>query len=194
MKFVDLYEYANGMAGDVIPVRELRTHIIAHHPNVGGIEFYPVDLDENVSLGHIKYERDRTSAYDDEFTVANIRFSKTLNRCMRRYVCCKEMMHVFDSPEERVDSADKFLRLMNELEAIPLKEDISPMFASELNAEWMAALVLCPQRLRDALRPAWVAGEKSDYDVALALKIPETIIKGIMGDYYDSARAILTKA
>jgi len=187
MRFSDLYAHSNGLATEVISLDDLARHIVMHHDHIGEVNFFPVELDSDVSLGHIKYERDRSSAYGAEFTVANIRYDNTLNRCWRRYVCCKELMHVFDTAAQRVDSREKFLKLMSEFATLPLSGDISPMLFSELQAEWMAVLVLCPARLREKYRAAWQAKELSDYDVALALKVPEAIINGLMSDYYDNA-------
>jgi hypothetical protein len=191
MRYAALYQYSNGQTSDAISVHDLAGRICAFHPDVGAYNFVPVELDPEVSLGHLKYERDRDSPYEGPFRVANIRYDKTLNRCWTRFVCCKELMHVFDSAEERVDDRNKFLKLMKEFESIPMKADISPMFASELSAEWMAVIVLCPKRLRDVLRPQWLDKTLSNYDVALRLKIPEVTIKSLMDDYYDTALAEL---
>lgn len=163
----------------------------AHHDDVGEVHFWPVDLDPEIAFGHIKYERDRSSPYEDEFTVANIRFDKNLTRCWRRFVCCKELMHVFDSAAERVDTREKFLRLMGEFEAIPISEDVSPMFLSELRAQWMALMVLCPKRLRDKYIIGWRDKSLTDYDLALKIKIPELAIKALMSDHYETGLARL---
>ena len=170
-------------------MRDVANRIVAHHAQIGEINFYAVELDGDISLGHMKYERDRSSPYDDEFTVANIRFDKTLNRCGRRYVSCKEMMHIFDTADEAVSSRERFIQLLNEFETLPMPKDISPMYLSELNAEWKALLILCPKRLRDKYRGGWEANEVgySDLDIALKLKIPENLIRSIMSPYYETA-------
>jgi hypothetical protein len=192
MLFSDLYKYANDLPDDVISVKKLAVHIEAHHPDIGEVNFWPVVLDAQISLGHMVYERARSSAYGAAFTVANVRYDKNQNRCWRRFICCKELMHVFDDANERVDSREKFLQLMKELESRPLKDDISAMFSSEMNAEWMALLVLCPKRLRDKWRPTWADKTLSDYDVALKLKVPEAYVFALMDDYYDAALKTLT--
>jgi hypothetical protein len=140
----------------------------------------------------MKYERARSSPYSEAFTIANIRFEKKQNRCWTRFICCKELMHVFDNEEQCVNSRQKFLHLMTELQQRPMRGDISQMFSSELDAEWMALLVLCPERLRTKWRQQWLEKQVSDYDVALALRIPENFIKPIMGEYHDTALQTLT--
>jgi len=195
MKYSDLYNYANGLETDAISVKDLARRIASSSgTDIGEVNFWPVELDSNISYGHIKYERDRSSAYGEEFRIANIRYDKTLNRCWTRFVCCKELMHVFDTPEERVDTREKFLKLMKELETLPMKPDISPMLASELNAEWMALIVLCPKKLRDRYKPLMADKTMSELDVALKLKIPEATVRSLMSDYYETALASFTRA
>jgi len=121
MKFQDLYNFANGLAAPVVPLKALTERIVADHGEVEAVNFYPVDIDPDILLGYIEYERERTSAYDAAFTVANIRYSRALNRCWRRFVCCKELMHVFDSEDERVNTRSRFIQLMSEFESVPLK-------------------------------------------------------------------------
>jgi hypothetical protein len=135
----------------------------------------------------MKYERARSSPYTQGFTIANIRFDKKQNRCWTRFICCKELMHVFDSEAQSVNNRQKFLHLMTELQQRPMKGDISAMFSSELDAEWMALLVLCPERLRVNWRQRWIDKELPDYDIALALRIPEIFVKPIMDEYYETA-------
>ena len=188
MKFADLYHYANTqLDGDAVPLKELQTRIQAFHGSVGKVEFWPVELDRTKSLGHIKYERDRSSPYDDAFTVVSIRYDKTLTRCWRRFVCCKELMHVFDTNPEKVDTRDKFFRLMKELETPPLFGDQSPMYASELRAQWMAVFCLVPERLRNKYKMHLNSGSIDEYSVALKLKIPLAYVKAISSEYYDIA-------
>jgi hypothetical protein len=100
-------------------------------------------------------------------------------------------MHVFDKPEERVDTREKFRILMSELESLRMKDDMSPMFLSELEAQWMAVIVLCPPRLRDHYKPLLANKTMTEYDVALKLRIPEAVIRNTMNDYYDQAMARL---
>lgn len=174
-------------------MRQLADHIVTDHHPIEQVDFWPVDLDPNISLGHMVLERDRSSAYGEAFTIANIRFDRRQNRCWSRYICCKELMHVFDDEEERVSTRERFFTLMSQLQAPPRQPDTSPMYASERDAEWMALLVLCPERLRNHWHPRWVAKDVPDYDVALSLRIPEIFIENIMGDYYQVALEALRR-
>lgn len=187
MKFVDLYKYIDGLNGEVIAIRDIRRFIIVNHPDIGEIKFWPVDLDPQVALGYIRYDRDRDSPYSEPFRVANVRFDRQQNRCWRRLICGKELMHIFDEAAEQVSDRGRFLRLMQEFEVRPMAGDESPMFNSEIRAEWMALIILCPKRLRDAVRPLWLNKTLTSLEVALKFKIPEDTIESLMSDYYDTA-------
>ena len=100
-------------------------------------------------------------------------------------------MHIFDKPEELVNTRERFATLMSELESLRMKDDMSPMFFSEVEAQWMAVIVLCPPRLRNKYKPLLDNKTMSEYDIALKLKIPEAAIRNTMSDYYDQAMARL---
>lgn len=185
MRFVDLYNFCNGLDGPLVHLQGLADRVVAYHPHVGEVNFLPVRLDVSVSLGHIKYERDRSSPYSDEFTVANIRFADSLNLCWRRFVCCKELMHVFDNEAESVNSKAKFLQLMDEFDSAPLSKDESPMYASEGRAQWMAILCLVPNRLRAPIKTGLADGSITPHQAALTLRIPERCVQSLTTEYYD---------
>jgi len=140
-------------------------------------------------MGHMVFEDQRTSPYDEAENVAVIRFASTLNRCWRRMVCTKELMHVFDSEKAQTGSKPKFIQLLNELETAPL--EASEMFNAERAAVWMALLVLCPLRLRNL----HVTGDDSDENllvIAHRLKVPVAAVRAIKGNYYMTALERLT--
>lgn len=188
MRFADLYDFACTFPG-AVPVRALAGRVTAFHPTVGRVEMYRVELDPTVSLGHVKQEKDRTSPYEEEFTVWSIRFDSSLNRCWARFVCCKELMHVYDTPDEVVDSREKFLELMGEFGSPRMAEDASPMYQSELRAQWKAMFCLAPKPVRDEMCSGIRDGSLTHYNVASLLKIPEATVPGLLSDYYEDALA-----
>lgn len=192
MNFADLYRIADRIGKPATPVMELTRQVVASHPVIGEVRYHAVDLDIEISLGHIVFDKDRSSGYGEEFKVASIRVARELNRCWRRLVCCKELMHVFDGRTQRVNTKDRFIQLLSELESKPLAEDISDMYGSEQDAMWMAILVLCPMKRRNDFAPDYKSGKLSKQDLAEKLKVPVQAINGIMGDYYPIALERLT--
>ncbi len=184
MTFSRLYAYAASQESAPLLIEGLIDAEVIRLSAQDRILYTPVDLDPEISLGHVKQYRQSGGVYDqDPEWVTEIRYYEKLNMCWRRFVCCKELMHVFDTPGERVDSAIKFDQLLEELASPPLLSDASPMYLSENRTKWMALAILCPLPLREHYRGRWLDGEMSDYDVALELRIPEGLVKTVMAEY-----------
>src|SRR5690606_28370954 len=66
----------------------------------------------------------------------------------RRYALTKELMHAFDSEDEEASDRARFIQLMRDVQNRPLAKHASPMYQSEFDTRWMAALVLCPREAR----------------------------------------------
>lgn len=186
MSFARLYKFAAGLGQYPVRLEGVIDTKAKALSSQDELHYVPVDLDPEVSLGHIKQYRLSQGVYNpDPLWVTEIRYFKDLNVCWRRFVCCKELMHVFDNTDERTDTLEKFEQLLDEIEA-PLPADAqSPMYRTESITKWMAVLILCPKPVREFLRPQWEAGEMSDYEVALELRIPEVLIPSIMSPRYD---------
>lgn len=193
MNFADLYRLSNNAQGPHRSFWFLANAVIAHHPRVGDVEAWECDLDENISLAHMTYETDRSSAYGEPYDVAVIRFAKSLNRCWRRAVCTKELMHVFDDSGAQASDEGRFLLLLKQLETKTLLPgDASTMFLSERFAEWMGLIALCPPVLRERYEADYVNQTIDDMHIAQKLKIPRMMIPALMGDYYWRAIELLT--
>lgn len=184
--FQELYRFAAALGEYPVLLEKRLCPKIIELTGQDEVLFTPVTLDPQISLGHIKKYRLTTGVYADPKWMIDIRFHKDLNPCWQRYVCCKELMHVFDTEAERTDTREKFERLMAELESPPLAKDASEMFLSENRTKWMAVAALCPRPLRDHFIGPYTAGTMSDYEIALALRVPEGCVKTIMSEYYSN--------
>jgi hypothetical protein len=185
MKFSDLYNFSNKLDTEYTSVNLLIEEVKKRHNNVDDVELYPVDIDAEISFGHIKFRTYVPVPYAAIKTVASIRFDKKRNRCWRRLIVCKELMHVFDSSDEIVDTEIKFKKLMSEFDSPPLSADSSPMYQSELRAQWMAISCLVPARLKQFYTEKLLTGAMSDYEIALKLKIPQDFVPSFVNPYYD---------
>lgn len=193
MRFRILYEIAEALKGPPIGFDYLRQQIIDHHAEIGRVDVFSVDYPQPNGQAHYRLgETDRTSAYEEEFLVAEIRHCHTLaaDQNEYRYSLTKELMHVFDPPNARVDSREKFVQLLRDIQNKPLPEHVSPMFASELDARWMACLVLCPKKFRDVFLADYRAKRIQNVDIAETFLIPEWVVPFIMDDYYETAHGI----
>jgi len=101
-----------------------------------------------------------------------------LNRCWERFVFIKELMHLFDDPEEATDTGDQFEKLLAEFMA-PGAAGRSPQMNSEIKCFWMALGVLCPEPNRLEFQAEREKGQIDDYSIALRLRIPEQYVPSL---------------
>ncbi|CDX52726.1 conserved hypothetical protein [Mesorhizobium plurifarium] len=191
MRFRDLYEEVVAQVPEP-PVRFelLRTLINQRHHGVGEIETkaisYPV---RNHQAHFVELGKDRTSPYEEEFVIAEIRYCDGLDEYPneRRFALTKELMHVFDTEEEKTNTRARFVQLMTEIQNTPLPQHASAMYQSETATKWMAAIILCPKPIRQKVLEPYRKGELKEAEVASRLQLPRAFIPDIMDDYYDRA-------
>jgi hypothetical protein len=100
--------------------------------------------------------------------------ARDLNRCWERFVFVKELMHLFDDPDEAADTGDKFEQLLADFG--PGNPVTSLQMASELKCFWRALASLCPEKLRAEFAAQRAAGRTDNYAIALQLRIPEQYV------------------
>lgn len=189
MSFSRLYEHAAGLRHWPVRVETDLVPKVIELTAQDEIYFAAVELDHEISYGHIKQSYISKGVYDQDPTfVVDIRYSNKLNICWSRYVCAKELMHCFDSDVERSDTPEKFQTLLKELETPPPADRASPMFQSENKTKWMALAVLCPLPLRERFLEEYKKEPRtlSDYEIALELRIPQAVVPAIMGDNFEA--------
>lgn len=194
MLFSEFYQHVENIEAPYMRFEALRAIINAHHNSIGRVDVIFVQHTEpNRQAFYRLADSDRTSAYEEDFTVAEIICCDGLrdHPRERRYACTKELMHVFDTAEQRADSRDKFISLMREIQNRPMPEHESPMFRSELDTRWMAAIALCPRHLREQYVEPYKAKDIADFDIAEIFRIPEWVSPFVMDDYYNTAFAKL---
>lgn len=191
MSFLHLYKFAEELAANrggrpfLVGVSDIRQAILDRDYAVG-VDVFPVELDAKVSLGHVIIRDTKEDRYDEEGGLhASVRFDRELNTCWARFVCCKEMMHLFDDEAERTDSREKFEKLLREIEASPLEG--SAALESEYKAEWMALLILCPKPERDRYKAMFEENAIGPYDIALHFRIPVRFVGRLLSEFYDNA-------
>ena len=186
MSFAELYKFADTLAQFPVRLEGVLDSEVKRLTSQDELYYVPVELDPEISLGHIKQYRIPALVYDDDPSwVTEIRYHLELNICWQRFVCCKELMHCFDNNLERVNDPEKFEQLLSEIEAPLPTDESSPMYKTEVRTLWMAVAVLCPEKLRSYFKAKWEADEMSAYEIALQLRVPDAIIRPIMRNSYD---------
>jgi hypothetical protein len=196
MKFVDLYHLVEAKAEYPVRFEMLRELVQAHHRDIGRVDVLKIEYPEPIRDAHyILGERDRTSPHDDDFAVAEIRYCSDLDNhpYAKRYIITKELMHVFDSNEQRTDSREKFLGLIREIQNKPMSQHASEMYRSEMYTKWMALLILCPMTRRTEIVGLISKGEISVIEISSMLAIPESAVNSLLDEYYEVAHKFLVE-
>jgi hypothetical protein len=110
--------------------------------------------------------------------------ARGLNRCWERFVYVKELMHVFDNPDEYVDSSEKLGKLLNSFEIPPTVINDNAPFESEAIAFWRALSCLCPEKNRQEFLVALQKGHIDNYGIALKLRIPQQHVPYLLNERY----------
>jgi hypothetical protein len=100
------------------------------------------------------------------------------NECWDRFVTIKELMHLFDTPEQTTSTGDQLAHLLTEFEVA--KPQPSSQYVSEVKSVWMALACLCPEPHRVSFAEQIAKGHESTYGVALKLKIPERHVRNLV--------------
>lgn len=191
MLFRDLYKIVSEeIAEPHVRFGFLKRVINMHHAGVGEVKVWAVKYPiPNHQAHYILLGKDRTSPYEEEFDIAEIRYCEALDQHpeMLRFALTKELMHVFDSEEEKTDTREKFIKLAREIQNQPLPKDASAMFNAELGTKWMAVVILCPKPFRDMFLRDYLAGNLQGFEIAERLRLPEWLIPHVMDDYYEVA-------
>jgi len=173
-----------------VAVQLLKKIVDDHHPGVGRVQFrYFQHFDGAAAGNFIWLEEQRTSPYEEPFNDAVVFINSQISedRPMRRIVAAKELMHVFDSPEQRVTSRVAFMELVREIESTPVAGDASPAYEADRGALWKAIIALVPPWIRDPYLPQWTAGAVKAPELAARLWLPEAVVTAAMGAYYERA-------
>jgi hypothetical protein len=106
--------------------------------------------------------------------------ARGMDKHRRRFVYTKELMHVFDLPEEKADTPQKFDTQAEKF--CDPSTTMSPQFRAEAKAFWRAVAILCPEKRRLEFKQQLVDGKTSLVVVATALQIPSSIARHLFRD------------
>lgn len=192
MNFKDLYDLVEAAPKKPVTFELLRAAIIEHHPDIEEVLVYRLPYQPAIGQAHYTLFDDRTSAYDGEHLVADISYCASLESEPAElfFALCKELMHVFDPRDTWVDSREKFVAFLRDLQNEPLGNHNGAL-ESERRARWMALIALCPKSLRDSIAVEIAEKRVLRSEIAQRLGLPVWAIEVALDDYYDTAIAIL---
>lgn len=174
MPFAELYEYCQGLEPK-IDRNDIREKAVALAGN-GPVRTMKTHLDTTLCRGFYLSARNTEHRFVQQHGSNVIVLPRDgLNYCWERFVFVKELMHLFDNPDQAADTGDAFERMLSEL--TPGGPAPSPQTLSEFDCFWMALAVFCPEHLRLEFEAGRRAGQLDDYAIALRLRIPQDYVQ-----------------
>lgn len=178
MSFLDLYEAVQSLDGKV-STKWLKDEAIRLSSITRVKELWTSVLDASYIRGFY-IEGPLSPPVPLERSEALIVLARSLDRQHRRFVYTKELMHVFDTPAEKANTAEKFESQAERL-CDPTSEP-SPQTRAEAKAFWRALAVLCQEHRRLEYKRALDSGQQSIEVIATSLQIPAVYARNLFRD------------
>ena len=136
---------------------------------------------------------ERESRHDDPLYFAEISFCASMDNSppLLLYALTKELMHVFDPMDTWINTRDKFINFLRDLQNRPLEME-NGSIAVEHKARWMALLALCPMPIRNYIKDSVAKGSLRE-ELAEELGLPSSMIEIALDAYYEQAHEIMLR-
>ncbi len=182
MSLKKLIEYASFKKEFPIKVDDIHDWIISQGYQ-DQIHFIPVDINKEVKRGQHRRYTKHAAVYGDPVWVTNILYAKDMNLCWERFVCCKEMMHIFDRPESASCTPEQLDELTASLVASYVGQ-LSESASADDRAIISALQVLAPIDAVKQLKGVYSGKSKSAKEIAKYFSIPEMYVPMLFSDDY----------
>lgn len=138
---------------------------------VHDVGFSSVDMDPAVLWAQMRAYYPKTP-YDHQMPpIVDIMYSKHLSKAQRRLACCKELLHILDSDEEKAHTQDEVETLIRQL-SIPPNAGFSLPAANDKAGVVKALVILVPRDALSELKPLYDSGDLSEGELAQAFDVP----------------------
>lgn len=167
-----------------LPVRldDIRDQALSYGV-VQEFQFIEVDINPDNLLGMLRLYN-KVLPDGSIHRVAQIYWSSSIsdNR-VRRLVCCKEILHVFDDDDHTARSTEAVESLIDQV-LVPPSSGITASAKSDQSGMLHALMILLPRDALSILKPAVEAGHMSVEDVAGLADIPESYARLALAPYW----------
>jgi len=149
------------------------------------IEFIGVDYDTSIILGNFQKWTRRPGVYANPIYGVDIYFHRHLPLDWQRFVCCKELLHVFDPAFSLASTVEDIQKLTDRIGLPPEMHDWVkdgyPAMSDHIR-EYEALAVLLPMAARNQLAEPYEAGRVSLDAIARLADIPHRYVALAMHD------------
>ena len=184
MSYKIVYERCQSLGGYVS-----RNHVVngvTALPNIPPVKIILTGLDTTKCRGFYLSARNVEHYLVKNHGKTVICIGRGQNRCWTRMVLAKELMHIFDDPEQSTGSVESYESVLTEL-FLQTSDKWSPQMQSEIDCFVMALGLLCPETFRRNIMDRHAAGDLDQYAVALTARLPEAYIPYLFSSHYEEA-------
>lgn len=122
--------------------------------------------------------------YAEPNLVSNIYFNDNLPSPMIKFVCCKEMLHLFDSDIDRTATREEVDSLVADLTSKATFRELLAKVGTELVNEYLALVVLVPLHLFAPLEEEFRNGKIDEAKIASEFEIPESAVRDLFDEKF----------
>ncbi|MEZ5752286.1 MAG: hypothetical protein R3D60_10075 [Paracoccaceae bacterium] len=160
------------------------------------IHFVPVAADPATIHGAFVRFRYHPVPYGDPVWVTHIPYNSADPLDLQRVVCCKEMMHIFDSDLERTDTRTEVPEFMDKLLGPLTTEDFGLadyMASKDKLAVYMCLPLLFPKAALQVAREAVKDRSRTPEEIAEWAKLPLRLVNLMIQEDWDTINGLLHK-
>jgi hypothetical protein len=199
MNFSEFYKIVNeqvkSQPGSPRPVdfEFFRSLVTQDKSLVEKLDIWRVTYDTPIREARFTLFDERESMHDDPVYFAEICFCASLEADPKQllYALTKELMHVFDPMDTWINTRDKFISFLKDLQNSPLNM-ANGSIGVEHKAKWMAMLTLCPEAVRSYIIDSVSNKKALKGEISQELGLPSALIDIALDEYYLEALRILT--
>lgn len=186
-KFSDLIQYISTLKEAPVQIQDIVGWFKAN-----GFQdefyFYPVDVPFQTAAAWMVRKKEHGIPYSQAKLITYIYYSQHHNECWRRLFVCKELMNLFDFEDKNaVDDDQKINLLIRQLidyHSFNKTVEMASTTEADIMALHRALLCLAPGQIIDGLKEGDVLSKKTNYEIALFLKIPAVMVETILSDHF----------
>jgi hypothetical protein len=150
--------------------------VVAHIKDLGAadeIQIVPAKIDSQILLGMHRFYKN-TDPDGSSKRILQVYYSDELeaDQPLKRLVCCKELLHVFDGDPHTAQTEKAVSSLLDQI-VVPPSSGMAASTKSDNNGMLFALMVLLPRDALDVIIPAYQANKLNVEDLAQLAGIPE---------------------
>lgn len=184
MNTADLISQFSSRVELPIDVNELLP-ILAKNGEETEVEFIGVDLDPDILQGKIKIFHFRDPPYAEPKRYANIYYHRGHGTDWKRFICCKELLHLLDPASAQTNTPEEIDELAAKI-GLPeyMQDPLADGFATNTDrlAEFRTAALLLPFAAREHLVKPLEDDKLTLGDIAKLADIPRKYVGLVMSE------------